>query len=111
MFVSFKPYKWCVLAGARTFPAQAFPPDGSSFDPMPFGKRLSQRIPPYAYWNMQFYQLEPAYIKFDYTIPRGANIGVYARRNALPTQTQYNILEILTGYKARATRASHVSYH
>lgn len=57
---------------------------------------------------MQFYQSEAAYVKFDYNIPRGASIGVYARRNALPTHTQYHILEVLSGFKARSTRASHV---
>lgn len=60
---------------------------------------------------MQFYQSEAAYVKFDYNIPRGASIGVYARRNALPTHTQYHILEVLSGFKARTTRASHVSFH
>jgi hypothetical protein len=56
---------------------------------------------------MQFYQSEAAYVRFDYNIPRGASIGVYARRNALPTHTQYHILEVLSGFKARTTRASH----
>lgn len=58
---------------------------------------------------MQFYQSEAAYVRFDYNIPRGASIGVYARRNALPTHTQYDLLEVLSGFKARTTRASHVS--
>lgn len=97
------------LTGARTFPAQSFPPDGTTFSQIVLGQRLSKEIPPYGYWNMQFYQSEAAYIQFDYNIPRGASIGVYARRNALPTHTQYHILEVLSGYKARTTRASHVS--
>lgn len=60
---------------------------------------------------MQFYQSEPAYVKFDYTIPRGASIGVYARRNALPTHTQYHFKEVLSGFNVRTTRATtHVSY-
>lgn len=58
---------------------------------------------------MQFYQSQASYVKFDYMIPRGASIGVYARRNALPTHTQYHFLEVLSGFKARTTRASHVS--
>lgn len=95
--------------GARTFPAQSFPPDGTTFSQISLGQRLSKEIPPYGYWNMQFYQSEAAYVKFDYNIPRGASIGVYARRNALPTHTQYHILEVLSGFKARTTRASHVS--
>ncbi|XP_044730762.1 teneurin-m isoform X2 [Chrysoperla carnea] len=95
--------------GAKTFPARSFPPDGTTFAQIALGQRLSKEIPPYSYWNMQFYQSEAAYVKFDYNIPRGASIGVYARRNALPTHTQYHILEVLSGFKARTTRASHPS--
>ncbi|XP_022901485.2 teneurin-m isoform X3 [Onthophagus taurus] len=98
-----------ILEGARTFPAKSFPPDGTTFAQISLGQRLSKEIPPYGYWNMQFYQSEAAYVKFDYNIPRGASIGVYARRNALPTHTQYHILEVLSGFKARTTRASYSS--
>lgn len=95
--------------GARTFPARSFPPDGTTFAQVGLGQKLSKEIPPYGYWNMQFYQSEAAYVRFDYSIPRGASIGVYARRNALPTHTQYDLLEVLSGFKARTTRASHPS--
>ncbi|KAL6256891.1 hypothetical protein P5V15_011826 [Pogonomyrmex californicus] len=98
-----------ILEGARTFPARSFPPDGTTFAQVGLGQKLSKEIPPYGYWNMQFYQSEAAYVRFDYSIPRGASIGVYARRNALPTHTQYDLLEVLSGFKARTTRASHVS--
>uniref|UniRef100_A0A182M9Z1 Tenascin-like protein n=1 Tax=Anopheles culicifacies TaxID=139723 RepID=A0A182M9Z1_9DIPT len=98
-----------VLEGARTFPARSFPPDGTTFSQITLGQRLSKEIPPYSYWNMQFYQSEPAYVKFDYSIPRGASIGVYARRNALPTHTQYHFKEVLSGFNARQTRATHPS--
>ncbi|XP_011867432.1 PREDICTED: teneurin-m isoform X3 [Vollenhovia emeryi] len=95
--------------GARTFPARSFPPDGTTFAQVGLGQKLSEEILPYSYWNMQFYQSEAAYVRFDYSIPRGASIGVYARRNALPTHTQYDLLEVLSGFKARTTRASHPS--
>ncbi|XP_076389159.1 teneurin transmembrane protein Ten-m isoform X2 [Megachile rotundata] len=95
-----------ILEGARTFPARSFPPDGTTFAQVGLGQKLSKEIPPYSYWNMQFYQSEAAYVRFDYNIPRGASIGVYARRNALPTHTQYDLLEVLSGFKARTTRAS-----
>ncbi|XP_048481184.1 teneurin-m isoform X4 [Plutella xylostella] len=98
-----------ILEDARTFPAQSFPPDGTTFKQITLGEKLSKEIPPYSYWNMQFYQSEASYVKFDYLIPRGASIGVYARRNALPTHTQYHFLEVLSGFKARTTRASHPS--
>lgn len=73
---------------------------------MSLGQKLSKQISPYGYWNMQFYQSEPAYVKFDYNIPRGSSIGVYARRNALPTHTQYNFKEVLSGFNVRITRSS-----
>lgn len=98
-----------ICIGARTFPARSFPPDGTTFSQIALGQKLSKQIPPYSYWNMQFYQSEPAYIKFDYNIPRGASIGVYARRNALPTHTQYHFKEVLSGLTARTTRATPVS--
>lgn len=98
-------------AGARTFPARSFPPDGTTFGQITLGQKLTKEIQPYSYWNMQFYQSEPAYVKFDYTIPRGASIGVYGRRNALPTHTQYHFKEVLSGFSAstRTARAAHVS--
>ncbi|KAF4528732.1 hypothetical protein B566_EDAN008998 [Ephemera danica] len=98
-----------ILEGAKTFPARTFPPDGTTFFQVSLGQRLSREIPQYSYWNMQFYQSEAAYIKFDYSIPRGASIGVYARRNALPTHTQYDFIEVLSGFKARTTRGSTTS--
>ncbi|KAL4707465.1 hypothetical protein ACJJTC_000109 [Scirpophaga incertulas] len=104
-----KPPPILILEGARTFPAQTFPPDGTTFIQINLGEKLNKEIPPYSYWNMQFYQSEASYVKFDYMIPRGASIGVYARRNALPTHTQYHFLEVLSGFKARTTRASHSS--
>ncbi|KAG6464106.1 hypothetical protein O3G_MSEX014276 [Manduca sexta] len=99
-----------ILEGpVHTFAAQSFPPDGTTFKQITLGEKLSKEIHPYSYWNMQFYQSQAAYVKFDYMIPRGASIGVYARRNALPTHTQYHFLEVLSGFKARTTRASHPS--
>ena len=95
--------------GAKTVPMRTFPPDGTTFAQVQLGQRLSQEIPAYGYWNMQFYQSRPAFVSFDWNIPRGASIGVYARRNALPTHTHYDILEVLSGFKPRQTRSSHVS--
>ena len=88
---------------------RAIPPDSTQFSQIQLGQKLSKVIPSYGYWNMQFYQTEQAYVKFDYNIPRGSSIGFYARRNALPTHTQYHFKEILSGFNARTTRAAHVS--
>ncbi|KAK6625770.1 hypothetical protein RUM43_006069 [Polyplax serrata] len=94
---------------AKTFPAKSFPPDGTTFSQISLGQKLSKVIAGYSYWNMQFYHSESAYVKFDFSIPRGASIGVYARRDALPTHTQYDIIEVLSGFKSRNKMGSHLT--
>ena len=34
---------------------------------------------------------------FDLWLPRGASLGFYARRNALPTHTNYDLMEVIKG--------------
>lgn len=92
-------------------PNKTIPPDGTTFNMMELGQQLKDVIPPYGYWNMQFYQSESAYVKFEVSIPRGSSIGVYGRRNALPTHTSYDFLQVLSGFKtgpSRSTRAGQV---
>lgn len=86
---------------------RAIPPDNTQFAEVELGKRLQRVIPSYGYWNMQFLTTEKAYVKFNLTIPRGSSIGFYARRNALPTHTQYDFKEILSGFNTRTTRAAY----
>ncbi|XP_069951086.1 teneurin-m-like isoform X3 [Cherax quadricarinatus] len=97
------------LKDHKNRPQKTIPPDGTTFKMMELGEQLVDVIPPYGYWNMQFYQSESAYVRFDVSIPRGSSIGVYGRRNALPTHTSYDFLQVLSGYKTgtgRTTRAS-----
>lgn len=91
----------------ETLGPRAIPPDSTQFAQVELGKKLQRVIPYYGYWNMQFYIMEQTYVKFDFTIPRGSSIGFYARRNALPTHTQYHFKEVLSGFRARTTRAAH----
>ena len=100
------------FAGSKTHqppPTRTIPPDGTTFSEIKFGQKVTNEVPPYSYWNMQFYQPEPAYVKFDYSFPRGTSVAVYGRKNALPTHTQYHMVELLNGFKNRGTRTSHVS--
>ena len=61
-------------------------------------------------------QVESGYVNFELKLPRGASVGLYARRNALPTHTNYDLMEVIKGLKdtnkassSRITRASKVS--
>lgn len=96
--------------GSNTFPARSFPPDGTTFAQVTLGDKISNVIPPYSYWNMQFYHSEAAYVRFELGLPRSASLGLYGRRNALPTHTHYDMLHIISGYKSRARRASTVIF-
>ena len=72
-------------------------------------------IPPFGYLNIQFFHKvsiskrdnncnisnelfsphkEASYVTFDLSVPRGTSFGLYARRNALPTHTHYNFMEV-----------------
>ncbi len=71
---------------------------------------MSQTVNSYGYWNVQFYQDHPGYVTFDFDVPRGpASFGVYARRNALPTHTTYDVMEVVKGVEEqRVKRANRV---
>eukprot|EP00095_Tigriopus_kingsejongensis_P004804 maker-scaffold182_size278544-snap-gene-0.14 protein:Tk04804 transcript:maker-scaffold182_size278544-snap-gene-0.14-mRNA-1 annotation:"hypothetical protein D910_11770" len=51
-----------------------------------------------------FQQKTPAYVEFDIEVPRGSSIGVYARRNAIPTLTLNDVRDVFTGFRGRSTR-------
>ena len=53
----------------------------------------------------QFHQKEPAYVKFDFAVPRGSSVGIYARKNAIPTLTLNDVRDVLTGFKEREKRS------
>ena len=75
------------------------PPDGTTFNQISLGDRLVQELPAYGYWNVQFYQMEPGFVNFQLGLPRGSSLGFYARRNALPTHTNYDLMKIVKGKK------------
>ena len=47
---------------------------------------------------------EASYVTFDLLIPRGTSLGLYGRRNSLPTHTHHNFMEVISGLR-RATEA------
>ena len=77
--------------------AKNVPPDATSFSQIALSQPLEQAIPAYGYWNVQFYQAEPGYVNFALRVPRGASLGLYARKNALPTHTNYDVMEVVKG--------------
>ncbi|KAG5879649.1 hypothetical protein JTB14_012096 [Gonioctena quinquepunctata] len=54
-------------------------------------------IPPYHFWNSEFRNKQPAFIRFNFTLPWGANFAVYGRRNVAPSVTQYDFVEFVRG--------------
>jgi len=80
------------------------PPDGATFGPLTLGERQAEVVAPYSYWNLQFHQPEAAYVEFTFGIPRGASVGVYGRKNAIPTLTINDVRDVLTGYRTRERR-------
>ncbi|XP_055682330.1 teneurin-a isoform X2 [Lutzomyia longipalpis] len=54
-------------------------------------------IQPYQFWNSEFRNKHPAFIRFNFTLPWGANFAVYGRRNVAPSVTQYDFVEFIRG--------------
>lgn len=57
----------------------------------------SMVIPPYHFWNTEFRNKQPAFIRLNLTLPWGANFAVYGRRNVAPSVTQYDFVEFVKG--------------
>ncbi|CAG0895257.1 unnamed protein product [Cyprideis torosa] len=79
----------------NNLPAPSSPPDGTSFLRLEVGKPLRQIVPSYGYWSLQFFLERSEYLNFLLTVPKGSSFGVYARKNALPTLTRHDFMEIL----------------
>lgn len=54
-------------------------------------------IPPYRFWNSEFRNKQPAFIRLNLTLPWGANFAVYGRRNVAPSVTQYDFVKFVKG--------------
>lgn len=54
-------------------------------------------VPPYQFWNSELKNKHPAFIRFNFTLPWGANFAVYGRRNVAPSVTQYDFVEFIKG--------------
>ncbi|XP_037506639.1 teneurin-m isoform X6 [Rhipicephalus sanguineus] len=88
-------------------PPKTLPPSSSeSFADMSIGKRHSKVVASYGHWNVQFNQQEPGLVKFNYTLPTGASVGIYGRRNSVPTHTRYDFAEILSARDRRHRKAA-----
>lgn len=62
-----------------------------------FNEMYHATIPPYQFWNSEFKNKHPAFIRFNFTLPWGANFAVYGRRNVAPSVTQYDFTEFIKG--------------
>ncbi|XP_042234258.1 teneurin-m-like isoform X2 [Homarus americanus] len=87
-------------------PQQVAPPDGASFLALALGEEKAFTLAPYGYWNIHLTLNYHTDIRISLTIPRGTSLGLYARRSALPTHTQHDIMKILRGTHQRDTRTS-----
>ncbi|KAG8184007.1 hypothetical protein JTE90_024464 [Oedothorax gibbosus] len=79
-------------------------PTSLSFSELTIGRRAEFRVGPYSHWMSQLRQRAPSLVRFNYTLPLGARLGVFGRRGQLPTHTRYGFLEILTTDGAKVLR-------
>ncbi|XP_022239152.1 teneurin-m-like isoform X2 [Limulus polyphemus] len=82
--------------GLPSLPAKILPPESDVFSEIRLGTRNTRSIQSFGHWNIQFHQREADLVKFSFSIPLGASIGVYGRRNSIPFHTRYDFVEILS---------------
>ncbi|XP_029639322.1 teneurin-m isoform X3 [Octopus sinensis] len=61
------------------------------------GQLQQLKIPPKSFWQSKFEQLDPGFIKINFTIPDHAVLGIYGRKNLPPTHVQFEFFEIFSG--------------
>ena len=88
---------------------ETIPPADNTFAVVRLDESYAKTLSPHGYWSMQFFLPDDAYLQWNSTVPRGANLAVYGRRNALPTHTQYDVHHLLRGFSRRSRRTSGVS--
>ncbi|XP_023220703.1 teneurin-m-like isoform X2 [Centruroides sculpturatus] len=93
-----------------SLPSQTMPPVGESFSEVQIGKKYTQKISSFGHWNIQFLQNSPSLVKFNYSVPEGASIGIYGRRNGIPSHTRYDFVEILNTKQRRTLRSAKDTY-
>jgi hypothetical protein len=55
------------------------------------------------YFALQFHQKESSYVEMDFILARGSSLGLYARKNAIPTLPLNDVKDVLTGFRSAAT--------
>lgn len=90
-------------------PSKTPPPRSETFSEIQLGKSSTFRIGAFGYWNYQFHLRNPSLVKFNYTLSSGASLGVYGRRDGVPTHTRYDFFEILKPKNRRTKRSEKVS--
>ncbi|XP_078267435.1 teneurin-2-like isoform X8 [Rhinoraja longicauda] len=61
------------------------------------GRRVSQEVPPAAFWRSQLYIERPQFVKFNVSLGKDALFGLYIRKGFHPSHTQYDFMERLDG--------------
>ena len=79
-----------------------------SFTEVSVGRGTHFQVGPYSHWIVQMRQKGPSLVRFNYSLPLAARLGVFGRRNLLPTHTRYNFLEILTADSGKSLRTEKV---
>ncbi|KAG8234379.1 hypothetical protein J437_LFUL015143 [Ladona fulva] len=68
------------------------------------GRPHRARIPPFRFWNAEFRNKQPAFIRMNFTLPWGSHFAVYGRRNVAPSVTQYDFVEFIRGGRMERLR-------
>ncbi|XP_035215579.1 teneurin-m-like isoform X2 [Stegodyphus dumicola] len=99
-----------LMFGPSSLPSKTLPPTTETFSEVYLGKMYSRKVESFGHWNIHFQQHVPSLVRFNYSLPEGASIGIYGRRNGIPTHTRYDFVEILDTRKKDKSKRSAKDY-
>ncbi|XP_071034790.1 teneurin-m isoform X5 [Parasteatoda tepidariorum] len=98
------------IKSPSSLPSKTLPPTTETFSEIYLGKTYARKVDSFGHWNIHFQQHAPSLVKFNYSLPEGASVGVYGRRNGIPTHTRYDFVEILDTRKKDSKRSTKDSF-
>ncbi|KAG8200277.1 hypothetical protein JTE90_021927 [Oedothorax gibbosus] len=100
-----------IALGPSSLPSKTLPPTTETFSEVYLGKMYSRKVDSFGHWNIHFQQHVPSLVRFNYSLPEGSSVGIYGRRNGIPTHTRYDFVEILDTRKKDKNKRAAKDYY
>ncbi|GIX69996.1 teneurin-m [Caerostris extrusa] len=85
------------------------PRDISEFEELLPGNEDSRTLQPQESWNTFFSHPDASFVRLNFSVPHNSRLALLARKNAPPSITSYDIMEVIGDELRRYVRGTLVS--